>query len=102
VHCGSGEESCRGAAQHTAVCRKSYINPVVFVAWRTGNLHKAIRDDITAAPRKAARLALSFCADSRERTSAATQDQYQTPDALASGEARTFLADDVHHISLVC
>jgi DNA topoisomerase IB len=43
-----------------AVCRKSYINPVVFVAWRSGRLHKAIRDDITAAPRKAERLALGF------------------------------------------
>ena len=43
-----------------AVCRKSYINPVVFVAWRSGSLHKAIRDDITAAPRKAERLALGF------------------------------------------
>ena len=43
-----------------AVCRKSYINPVVFVAWRSGSLHKAIREDITAAPRKAERLALSF------------------------------------------
>jgi DNA topoisomerase IB len=43
-----------------AVCRKSYINPVVFVAWRSGSLHKAIRDDIIAAPRKAERLALSF------------------------------------------
>jgi DNA topoisomerase I len=43
-----------------AVCRKSYINPVVFVAWRSGSLHKAIRDDITAAPRKAEKLALGF------------------------------------------
>ncbi len=43
-----------------AVCRKSYINPVVFVAWRNGNLHQAIREDISAAPRKAERLALSF------------------------------------------
>ena len=43
-----------------AVCRKSYINPVVFAAWRTGSLHKAIREDITAAPRKAERLALGF------------------------------------------
>jgi DNA topoisomerase IB len=43
-----------------AVCRKSYINPVVFAAWRSGSLHKAIRDDIIAAPRKAERLALSF------------------------------------------
>jgi DNA topoisomerase-1 len=43
-----------------AVCRKSYINPVVFVAWRSGSLHKAIRDEFIAAPRKAERLALSF------------------------------------------
>ena len=43
-----------------AVCRKSYINPVVFVAWRDGTLHKTIRDDITATPRKAERLALRF------------------------------------------
>jgi DNA topoisomerase I len=43
-----------------AVCRKSYINPAVFVAWRDGTLHKAIRDDVTSAPRKAERLALHF------------------------------------------
>jgi DNA topoisomerase I len=43
-----------------AVCRKSYINPVVFAAWRNGSLHKAIREDITAAPRRAERLALGF------------------------------------------
>jgi DNA topoisomerase-1 len=43
-----------------AVCRKSYVNPVVFVAWRNGSLHKAIREDISAAPRRAERLALSF------------------------------------------
>jgi len=42
-----------------AVCRKSYINPVVFVAWRSGSLHSAIRGDI-AAPRNSERLALSF------------------------------------------
>jgi DNA topoisomerase I len=43
-----------------AVCRKSYINPVVFAAWRSGSLHKAIRDNVAAAPRKAERLALAF------------------------------------------
>jgi DNA topoisomerase-1 len=42
-----------------AVCRKSYINPVVFVAWRSGTLHRAIRDDIRAT-RNSERLALSF------------------------------------------
>src|ERR1022692_1608033 len=43
-----------------AVCRKSYINPVVFAAWRSGSLHKAIDDDIATAPRRAERLALGF------------------------------------------
>ena len=43
-----------------AVCRKSYINPLVFSAWRSGALHKVVRGDITAAPRKAERLALAF------------------------------------------
>ena len=65
-----------------AVCRKSYINPVVFVAWRTGNLHKAIRDDITAAPRKAARLALSFLRrQSRANKRSPPKTSTKTPDA---------------------
>ena len=63
-----------------AVCRKSYINPVVFVAWRSGGLHKAIRDDITAAPRKAERLALGFLrrqsrADKRSPATARTRSR---------------------------
>src|SRR5450759_2713286 len=61
-----------------AVCRKSYINPVVFVAWQSGTLHKAIRGDISAAPRKAERLALSFLrrqarADKRGPTKTSTK-----------------------------
>jgi DNA topoisomerase-1 len=43
-----------------AVCRKSYINPVVFSAWRSGALHKAVGEDIGAAPRKAEKRALTF------------------------------------------
>jgi DNA topoisomerase I len=43
-----------------AVCRKSYINPVVFSAWRSGALHKAVGGDIGAAPRKAEKRALAF------------------------------------------
>ncbi len=42
------------------VARKSYINPVVFRAWRSGALHKAIETDLKGAPRKAERLALAF------------------------------------------
>jgi len=43
-----------------AVCRKSYINPIVFTAWRNGSLQKIIKSDGAAAPRKAERLALTF------------------------------------------
>jgi len=43
-----------------AVCRKSYINPCVFEAWRSGELHAAIGTDISTTPRKAERLALEF------------------------------------------
>lgn len=42
------------------VCRKSYINPVVFDAWRNGRL-QTIADGISAAaPCKAERIALAF------------------------------------------
>lgn len=43
-----------------AVCRKSYINPIVFVAWRQGSLHKAIKENVASAPRKVEQLALAF------------------------------------------
>jgi DNA topoisomerase IB len=43
-----------------AVCRKSYINPCVFEAWKSGALHAAIGADVSTAPRKAERLALAF------------------------------------------
>ena len=42
------------------VARKSYINPVVFSAWRSGALHKAIQTDLKSAPRKAEKMALAF------------------------------------------
>lgn len=43
-----------------AVCRKSYINPVVFEAWRDGTLHKVVRENLSNAPRKAEVAALRF------------------------------------------
>jgi len=43
-----------------AICRKSYINPVVFDAWRSGALHKDIGECIARSPRKAERLILAF------------------------------------------
>ena len=42
------------------VARKSYINPIVFTAWRSGSLHKAIEGDLKHAPRKAEKFALAF------------------------------------------
>ena len=36
-----------------AVCRKSYVNPLVFEAWRSGALHRSFRD-ATPNPRRAA------------------------------------------------
>jgi DNA topoisomerase IB len=44
-----------------AVCRKSYINPAVFEAWRSGAIHKTFNGNLTlAAPRKAETLVLEF------------------------------------------
>ncbi len=43
-----------------AVCRKSYINPVVFEAWRDGRLHRLVRAEMTDSPRKAEVAALKF------------------------------------------
>jgi DNA topoisomerase IB len=43
-----------------AVCRKSYINPVVFDAWRRGALHAALPANLKAAPRQAERHVLAF------------------------------------------
>lgn len=41
-----------------AVCRKSYINPVVFELWRAGRLTTAV--NLRAAPRKAEQIALKL------------------------------------------
>ncbi|MGH8713153.1 MAG: DNA topoisomerase IB [Casimicrobiaceae bacterium] len=43
-----------------AVCRKSYINPLVFDAWRSGALHRGIGERIAGAPRRAERLVPQF------------------------------------------
>jgi DNA topoisomerase IB len=43
-----------------AVCRKSYINPIVFDTWRCGALHARISEEIIRAPRKAERLVSAF------------------------------------------
>lgn len=62
------------------VARKSYINPIVFTAWRSGTLHKAITGDLKVTPRRTEKLALDFLrAESRAvaqaaKTSARTTD----------------------------
>jgi DNA topoisomerase I len=43
-----------------AVCRKSYINPAVFEAWREGRLQRLVIDDLIKAPSKAEQAALVF------------------------------------------
>ena len=43
-----------------AVCRKSYINPVVFTAWRSGSLHKIVRQTVQPNSRQAEAVALRF------------------------------------------
>jgi DNA topoisomerase IB len=54
------KEVAAGLRNTPAVCRKSYINPVVFDAWRSGALHSAIRESITGAPRRAERAVAAF------------------------------------------
>ena len=43
-----------------AVCRKSYINPLVFDAWRSGALQRGIGESLRNAPRRAERLVPIF------------------------------------------
>ncbi len=43
-----------------AVCRKSYINPLVFEAWRSGALQRGIGERLRNAPRRAERLVPIF------------------------------------------
>jgi DNA topoisomerase-1 len=44
-----------------AVCRKSYINPAVFEAWRSGLIHRVFNGSLSlAAPRRAETLVLAF------------------------------------------
>jgi DNA topoisomerase-1 len=52
-----------------AVCRKSYINPAVFEAWREGRLHRLVIDDLIRSPHKAERAALVFLRSQARRAS---------------------------------
>jgi DNA topoisomerase-1 len=47
-------------ANTPTVCRKSYINPIVFDAWRRGTLHESVPSIAANGPRKIERWALKF------------------------------------------
>ena len=42
------------------VCRKSYINPAVFEAWRSGAMHRLLVDTLTGPTQSVERAAASF------------------------------------------
>jgi DNA topoisomerase-1 len=54
-------------ANTPTVCRKSYINPVVFDAWRRGTLHESVPAIAATGPRKMEQLALNFLRCETER-----------------------------------
>jgi DNA topoisomerase-1 len=58
-----------------AVCRKSYINPVVFEAWRSGVLHRCIDKLPAAAPRKLEQCGLRFLRTMRRSAGGRKQRQ---------------------------
>jgi DNA topoisomerase IB len=62
-----------------AVCRKSYVNPLVFSAWRSGALHQGIGEKIAGAPRRAERLVPGFLRRQARDTRSASRGK--TPSA---------------------
>ncbi len=50
-----------------AVCRKSYINPVVFEGWREGRLHRSFACNFKAGSRTEEKRALRFLRGARRR-----------------------------------
>src|SRR2546430_2509318 len=68
-----------------AVCRKSYINPVVFDAWRCGALHEAIGEGLRGAPRKAERLVAAFL---RQQAASARREDAKRARSIPSGGPR--------------
>ena len=56
-----------------AVCRKSYINPAVFEAWREGRLQKQVVDDLIRSPHRAEKAALAFLRTQARRAARAAR-----------------------------
>jgi DNA topoisomerase IB len=50
-----------------AVCRKSYINPLVFSAWQKGTLHDYVREWAETEPKSTESLVLAFLRDEKNR-----------------------------------
>ena len=48
-----------------AVCRKSYINPIVFAGWRSGALHRIVPADASTARARASSWRSPFCVEWR-------------------------------------
>jgi DNA topoisomerase IB len=55
-------------ANTPTVCRKSYINPIVFDAWRRGTLHEAVPSAVVNGPRKMEQWALNFLRRETQRS----------------------------------
>ncbi len=70
-----------------AVCRKSYINPLVFDAWRTGALHRGIDERIAGAPRKTERRVLAFLRQEARRRARSTAPRRGEERALRDATA---------------
>lgn len=62
-----------------AVCRKSYINPQVFEAWREGRVYQRLCLDMVRAPRRAEQIALRFLRRRAGRRSATRQRRARGP-----------------------
>jgi DNA topoisomerase I len=70
-----------------AVCRKSYINPLVFEAWKTGALHRGIDERIAGAPRKTERRVLAFLRREAQRRARASLPRRASGQAPRSATA---------------
>jgi DNA topoisomerase-1 len=82
-----------------AVCRKSYINPVIFDAWRRGTLCGAMSAATNASPRKAERWAIEFLRREMrgrpDRTTRPIRPRAQSGSASRHGRADLYSRDAI-------
>ncbi len=72
-----------------AVCRKSYINPVVFTAWRSGKLHRWAGDHVRGGSRNAERLAMSFLGSQEKKRAPVHARRAKEPSLVSLLAARS-------------